>query len=237
VGKDSVNAVLDEIEKINRFAYADIIELRADYLKEEELTEENLSKIKNASDKEILFTLRKQEEGGQRRIPDAAREMFYFTAIKIGFEYVDIENSTPKDMLDRIMSEVKKTEGSTRLILSFHNFDQTLESEISDKFKDIKSKDPHIIKIVTMANSEADSDFVIDFLRHNRGDSIRLALFCMGQYGNINRIQCHNLGSALTYLAVESGAGTASGQLTYDEFVSNPDIRKIDQTPHDSTAS
>ncbi len=44
VGKDTVNAVLEEIEKINRFAYADIIELRADYIKEEELTEENLAK-------------------------------------------------------------------------------------------------------------------------------------------------------------------------------------------------
>ena len=47
VGKDTVNAVLDEVEKINRLPYADIIELRADYIKEEELTEENLTKIKN----------------------------------------------------------------------------------------------------------------------------------------------------------------------------------------------
>ncbi len=226
VGKDTVYAVLEEIEKINQFAYADIIELRADYIKEEELTEENLTKIKNASDKEILFTLRKQEEGGQRKIPDSVREAFCFTAIKIGFEYIDIENSTPKDMLDRIMSEVKNAAGSTQLILSFHNFNETLESEISEKFNDIKLKNPDIIKIVTTATSEADSNFIIDFVRNNVSDSIRLALFCMGEYGNTNRIQCHNLGSALTYLAVESGTGTASGQLTYDEFVSNPAIQK-----------
>jgi 3-dehydroquinate dehydratase/shikimate dehydrogenase len=226
VGKDTVDKVLEELEKINQFAYADIIELRADYIKEEELTEENLAKIKNASDKEILFTLRKQEEGGQRKIPDSVREAFCFTAIKIGFEYIDIENSTPKDMLDRIMSEVKNTGGSTQLILSFHNFNETLESEISEKFNDMKSKHPDIIKIVTMATSEADSNFIIDFVRNNVSDSIRLALFCMGEWGTTNRIQCHNLGSALTYLAVASGTGTASGQLTYDEFVSNPDIQK-----------
>jgi len=226
VGQDTVNTVIEEIEKINRFAYADIIELRADYIKEEELTKENLTKIKNASDKEILFTLRKQEEGGQRKIPDSAREAFYFTAIKIGFEYIDIENSTPKDMLDRIMAEVKTAGCSTQLILSFHNFNETLESEISEKFNDIKSKNPDIIKIVTMANSEADSNFIIDFVRNNASDSIRLALFCMGEWGTTNRIQCHNLGSALTYLAVASGTGTASGQLTYDEFVFNPDIQK-----------
>ena len=226
VGKDTVNAVLEEIEKINRFAYADTIELRADYIKEEELTEENLAKIKNASDKEILFTLRKQEEGGQRKIPDSVREAFYFTAIKIGFEYIDIENSNPKDMLDRIISEVKNVGRSTQSILSFHNFSETVESEISEKFKDIKSKNPDIIKIVTMANSEADSNFIIDFVRNNASDAVRLALFCMGEWGTTNRIQCHNLGSALTYLAVASGTGTASGQLTYDEFVSNPDIQK-----------
>ena len=226
VGKDTVNIVIEEIEKINRFAHADIIELRADYIKEEELTEENLTKIKNASDKEILFTLRKQEEGGQRNIPDSVREAFYFTAIKIGFEYIDIENSTPKGILDRIISEVKNTGRSTQLILSFHNFSETVESQISEQFNDIKSKNPDIIKIVTMANSEADSNAIIDFVRNHISDSIRLALFCMGEYGNANRIQCHNLGSALTYLAVASGTGTASGQLTYDEFVSNPDIQK-----------
>lgn len=226
VGQDTVKAVLEEIEKINRFAYADIIELRADYIKEEELTEENLTKIKDASDKEILFTLRKQEEGGQRKIPDSVREAFCFTAVKIGYEYIDIENSTPTDMLDRIMSEVKNTDGSTQLILSFHNFNETLESEISEKFNDIKSKNPDIIKIVTMANTEADSDFIIDFVRNNASGSTRLALFCMGEWGNANRIQCHNLGSALTYLAVAIGIGTASGQLTYDEYVSNPDIKK-----------
>ena len=86
VGKDTVDSVLEEIENINRFAYADIIELRADYIREEELTEENLAKIKNASDKEVIFTLRKQEEGGQLKIPDSVREAFYFTAINIGFE-------------------------------------------------------------------------------------------------------------------------------------------------------
>lgn len=226
VGKDTVNAVLEELEKINRFAYADIIELRADYIREEELTEENLAKIKNASDKEIIFTLRKQEEGGQRKIPDSVRESFYFTAIKIGFEYIDIENSTPADMLDRIVFEIKNADRSTQLILSYHNFTETLESEISEKYNEIKSKNPDIIKIVTMANSEADSNAIIDFLRDHVSDSIRLALFCMGKYGNSNRIQCHNLGSALTYLAAASGTGTASGQLTYDEFVSNPDIQK-----------
>ena len=226
VGHGTVHAVLEEIEKINQFAYADIIELRADYIKEEELTEENLTKIKNASDKEILFTLRKQEEGGKRKIPDSVREAFYFSAIKIGFEYIDIENSTPEDMLDRIMSEVKTAGRSTQLILSFHNFNETLESEISEKFNDIKSKNPDIIKIVTMANSEAGSNFIIDFVRNNASGSTRLALFCMGEWGTTNRIQCHNLGSALTYLAVASGTGTASGQLTYDEYVSNPDIQK-----------
>ena len=39
----------------------------------------------------------------------------------VWIEYIDIENSTPKDMMDRIMSEVKNTAGSTQLILSFHN--------------------------------------------------------------------------------------------------------------------
>ena len=226
VGQDTVQAVLEEIKKINRFAYADIIELRADYIRKEELTEANLTKIKNASDKEILFTLRKQEEGGQRKIPEAVRESFYIAVIKIGYEYIDIENSTAEDMLDRIKSEIKNAGRSTQLILSFHNFKETLQSEIAEKFKDIKSKKPDIIKIVTMAKSEAGSNFIIDFVRDHARESIPLALFCMGEYGNSNRIQCHNLGSALTYLAVASGIGTASGQLTYDEFVSNPDIQK-----------
>ena len=77
-----------------------------------------------------------------------------------------------------------------------------------------------------MANSEDDSNITIDFLRNNISDSIRLALFCMGEYGKSNRIQCHKLGSALLYLAMTGTTGTASGQLTYDEFVSNPDMPK-----------
>ena len=226
IGKDSIHNVLAEIRKINQFAYADLIELRADYINEDELTEANLAKIKRESVKKIIFTLRKQEEGGQRKIPDSIREAFYLTAVKIGYEYIDIENSTPTAMLDRIISGVKTAKHSTQLILSYHNFRETVESEISEIFIDMKAKNPDIIKIVTKANSEADSNLIINFLKNHIKDSIRPALFCMGEYGYSNRIQCHNLGGALTYLSVESGTGTASGQLTYDEFVSNSDIQK-----------
>ena len=62
VGQNTVQAVLQEIEKINRFAYADIIELRADYIKEEELTEENLRVIKILEEKASLL-IEKIEEG------------------------------------------------------------------------------------------------------------------------------------------------------------------------------
>ncbi|MFX1252310.1 MAG: type I 3-dehydroquinate dehydratase [Promethearchaeota archaeon] len=191
-----------------------IFEIRADYLKKGDLVYKTLEKIRNSTRRKLIFTLRKKDEGGMLDLDDGVRKNIFLDAIDLKFDYIDVEFSSSKELLT-ILNNRK----SSSIILSYHNFDKTDQKDIEDHYKAIKFLNPDIIKIVTLAKSDKDNKIVESLLVKYRTQLPSLICFCMGVKGKKSRINGYKLGNTLTYLALGDKTATASGQLTYKEFL------------------
>jgi 3-dehydroquinate dehydratase type I len=125
---------------------------------------------------------------------------------------IDIELETLKindDLADSL-------EGSTtRILVSWHNFDTTPPSEDLVKVINEMRVFSNYIKIVTMARNIGDSFRLLDLYDASIG--LYAIIFAMGEPGIITRILCTLSGSApFTYASLEKP--TAPGQIPLSEM-------------------
>ena len=214
INGDKPQTMIALIKQAESETKAPIFEIRADYLKKDDLIYKTLEKIRNSSGRKLIFTLRKKDEGGMQDLDDRVRKNIFLDAIDLKFDYIDVEFSSSKKLLT-ILNNRK----FSSIILSYHNFDKTDQKDIENHYRAIKLLNPDIIKIVTLAKSDKDNKIVEDILIKYRTQSPPLVCFCMGEKGKMSRINGYKLGNALTYLALGDKSTTASGQLTYKEFL------------------
>ncbi len=187
---------------------ADVIEIRLDYLREIQVTP-----FCAAIKKPLLFTNRPTWEGGQFAGEEAARLAPLLEAVAQEAAYVDLELTSPATSLHRLRAEIEQA--STRLILSWHNFQRTPERpELVAKLQAMQENGAHIGKIVTMAFTFRDVLRVLQL----QEDAVRmhfpLIAFCMGRPGVISRLATLELGGYMTYCSAGEGEATAPGQLS-----------------------
>ena len=144
-------------------------------------------------------------------------------AIEAGARYVDVEIEAPKQMSKRVRQAAH--ENGTIFIRSYHDFDGT---DSPEALKAIVEKCVYhgadMVKIVTTARSEADSEKVMalySWCREEKdADNERigaladggLVAFCMGEAGCQSRIDCLKHGSPYTYAALTEDEAAAPGQ-------------------------
>ncbi len=187
---------------------ADIVELRLDYIKK--ISESELMEPLAARTKPLIVTLR-----GERR----GKKELLLQAVEAGAEFIDLDESEKS-----LMEEVRK-KGRARIILSFHDFEQTPSSEeLNRRYEEMKRHQPDFIKIVTMANSINDNFTIFKFLQGKKN----CAAFCLGVYGTSSRIAAPKYGSLLTFSSLREGKASAPGQLTIAEM-KKYDIATINQ--------
>ena len=81
---------------------ADVIELRLDYMKKPDLKRLLVKK-------QVIVTVRKKKEGGKLSIPDSKRMELLENAVDLKADYVDVELSTNKSLIKKLMKNKKKT--------------------------------------------------------------------------------------------------------------------------------
>ena len=91
---------------------ADFLELRLDLM-----SDYDLEALLAASTKPCIVTNRTKREGGQFSGSEEDRIEILKQAIAAGAEYVDIETSTPKELLKPFL----ESEHKSKVILSYHN--------------------------------------------------------------------------------------------------------------------
>ena len=182
---------------------ADFVEVRMDHLK----NGDHLSDLASIGDKPKIATDKAfRNEIEQRKI--------LLNAAKSGFEYVDIELSTPA-IEDTI---VKLKEFGAKTIVSFHQFNGPLSiSEMKSILEEEISTGAEICKIVTTANQIKDNLTVLNFIS-KASSQAKLICFCMGKLGKISRFLSPLFGGFLTFAALERKSETASGQMTIQEM-------------------
>ena len=145
---------------------------------------------------------------------EAERQQTLRSAAKNGFEYVDVELSTPQ--LKDFVKEVNEL--GAKPIVSFHEFNGSLSSsELNSILEREISSGADVCKIVTTAKRIEDNLTILNFTSA-ASNKTKLVCFCMGELGKVSRFLSPLFGGFFTFASLERGSETASGQMTIQEI-------------------
>ncbi|MDO9527726.1 MAG: type I 3-dehydroquinate dehydratase [Syntrophales bacterium] len=193
---------------------ADVIELRADYIRDISLGE-----LIGAKEGKLLITNRKMDEGGRFEGSERERVALLKEAVELGAEYIDIELSTEDALIEELLLKIRGNDNRTKLIISHHDFNKTPpESELKKLFDECLGAGADIVKIVTYANSVEDNLRVLNLIPYAKGGNKEIIAFCMGNSGRISRAAAPLLGSYLSFASLERGDESVPGQMTASEM-------------------
>jgi 3-dehydroquinate dehydratase type I len=208
----TVPAALRLIEKAEG-AHADFIEVRLDCLKDCLENHRGLADLAaHGKTAKIATDMGSRTETEQRQM--------LLSAAKSGFEYVDVELSTPQ--LKDLVKELKAL--GAKPIVSFHKFDGSLGiSELNSILEREISSGADVCKIVTTAKRIEDNLTTLNFTS-TASSKAKLVCFCMGELGKISRLLSPLFGGFFTFASLERGNETASGQMTIQQMKATYEI-------------
>ena len=210
---------LEEAQQIDahRFTDADLIEWRADFLEKDEILKVAPAIFEKFAGRELLFTLRTKQEGGNIQLSDEE----YVTLIKdvahlYQPDYVDFEYFSHKEKFEEMLE-------FPNLVLSYHNFDETPEN-MMEILSELTSLTPKAVKVSVMAHSEQD---VLDLMNYTRGFKTlnpeqEFVTISMGKVGKISRIASDLTGSSWSFASLDES--TAPGQISLSNMKKIRDI-------------
>ncbi|MCA9191424.1 MAG: shikimate dehydrogenase [Planctomycetales bacterium] len=178
---------------------ADIVELRLDYLRRHI----DLHRLLANRPCPVIITCRRREDGGRWEKSESERLTILRAAIASGVDYVDLEED--------IAAAIPRY-GSTKRIVSLHNFEFTPENLEEIQLR-LATLDADIVKIATLANSFTDC---IRMLRLVDSSTVPTIGLCMGEMGMITRILALRYGAPFTYTTLTTERKIAPGQITFD---------------------
>lgn len=222
IGKTCGN-VLEELCGILK-KKPDMIEWRADFFVDIASTTTVLElarKIKeNAGPIPVIFTIRSVHEGGQpiALSDDEALKLNASICRDTSIEYVDYElrNSTAK--IHRLRQVA--TEYSTKIILSYHNFDHTPEeNDLWETFKTAESYGADVVKVAVMPKNPEDILTLLSVtLKAKRKLKVPVITMSMGGDGALTRVVGGVFGSAVTFAVGRNSS--APGQIAIEDMQS-----------------
>jgi 3-dehydroquinate dehydratase type I len=189
---------------------ADLIELRADYLKRVEL-----APFFGDRQKPFIVTHRRKEEGGKYKGEERKRLNLLREATDLGADYVDVELAAERSFLQGLIRNKRETQ----VILSFHDFRRTpSHKELQRLFDRMVRPGADVIKIVSFARSWEDNLTILSLIPFAKTRKQEIVAFCMGEKGKLSRIFSPCLGAAWTYASLNKNRPSAPGQLTAREL-------------------
>ncbi|MFH0874316.1 MAG: shikimate dehydrogenase [archaeon] len=198
----NMDSALADIKKANNIA--DIIELRIDYI-----SNFDLKQLIEAAKKPVIVTNRRKSDNGKFEGSEEKRLSALKYAIDLGADYIDIE-------IDANYNEIVKNKKNTKIIVSYHNFNE-IPKNINEIYNKLNSTNADIIKIATTAHKLSDNLKIIELIKNSKKPIIGL---CMGPLGEISRILAPLYGSFLTFASLEKDKESAPGQIP-EEILKN----------------
>lgn len=188
---------------------------------------EQITALRQRTDLPIVFTARTTSQGGQ--FPDGADEaafQLFYTAIRLGVEYIDVEISWPELRIQ----ELVKRKGYSSIIASWHDWSGKLQwtgQEVQARYK-VASAFGDVVKIVSKADSLDGNLALYQFVQNTRSskDAKPIIAINMGFEGQLSRILNSTL-SPVTHPLLPVRA--APGQLSFTQIQTG--LRLIGQLP------
>ncbi|KAF2139236.1 uncharacterized protein K452DRAFT_300311 [Aplosporella prunicola CBS 121167] len=199
---------------------SDAVELRVDLLEDPNATDgiptheflvEQIAVLRSCITVPLIFTIRTKSQGG--KFPDGATKEaldLYRLAIRMGFEFIDLEITFPDDLLQEVVS----TKGHSQIIASHHDPKSELSwsdgSWISYYNKALQYGD--VIKLVGVAKSVRDNFALAEFKEWaEKTHPTPVIAINMGTHGKLSRI-INNFMTPVTHQLLPGAS--APGQLS-----------------------
>ena len=191
-------------------AKADLIEVRLDFLE----PTANLKELTQNTKIPLIATRKLASEKGFFSGTEAERQQSLLNAAECGFEYVDVDLSTPS--LQETIDKLKQF--GVKPIVSYHKFDGALSRSAMDRVLEQEiAGGASVCKIVASARKMEDNLAALNFVASHSGKA-KLVCFCMGEAGKVSRLLSPMFGAFFTFASLEQGDETASGQMTIGEM-------------------
>lgn len=189
---------------------ADIIEVRLDYLAENELAPalEVLQQVCLRRTKPVVLTRRIREQGGNSDFSAAdAPEFWHALATEVSADYWDWETEVCYDgaKLRRVPSQAPP------LIASHHDFTGT-PADVTEIYQRLAATGAHIVKIAVQATDITDCLPIFHLLQRAKADNQRVIALAMGDSGLLTRVLGPAYGSWLTFGVLNASQSYALGQ-------------------------
>jgi 3-dehydroquinate dehydratase type I len=187
-------------------------EVRLDYLEE---PAPNLARLFRTLPGPVIATNRLAAEGGRWQGSEAARLALLAAALNLGVTCLDLELAADagcrREILDR--------RGSTKLILSWHDFTGTPETvRLNAVLEEMLAAEADIVKLVALAREPADNLRLLSLIPRARTMGKEIIAFCMGPLGKWSRVAAPLLGSWLSFAPFSKTGASAPGQLTVNDL-------------------
>lgn len=190
----------------------DMIEWRADFyeqLNQSEKVVQVIEMIKNITKIPLLFTIRSENEGGERIPLNELEkvELLQLICQKTSVDVIDYEVENDADLVGLVRDSAKRHD--VEFILSYHHFSQTPENdELINIAEKMERSGADIAKIAVMPTSRSDVTRLLDITSHlDESLNVPIITMSMGELGIISRVIGWAYGSRLTFaVGVESSA-------------------------------
>lgn len=211
LGEETPEAMVEAAALVD--SYADVIELRLDYL-----SSPDVAGLIKQIHKPVLCTVRAAWEGGLFKGEEEARVQLLCDSVDASASYIDIELNSPQASLKQLK---RKTEqASTKLIVSLHDFQQTDSyDQLTQKVIAMQESGADIGKLITTAQSSEDNMTMLKLLQFAASRNFPLIGFCMGETGGVSRVITCDFGGYMTYCCKDKLTATAPGQIDAQSMV------------------
>jgi 3-dehydroquinate dehydratase/shikimate dehydrogenase len=191
---------------------ADIVELRLDLM-----DTFDLPRLLAERPCPVVVTCRAVREGGRWGGSEEARLDVLRQAIDLDAEYVDVEADAIHQIRER---------GRSRLIASSHDF-SAMPADLPGLWQRLAETGADVVKVVGMAHAASDVVPVVQMLAAADRPTIAIA---MGPAGLASRVLALRYPACLlTFCSLETGGGTAPGQIGAAELVQVYGARRLSE--------
>lgn len=226
------DAALDQLERALSWPEVTAVELRVDLVGEGESHPWVAAAIARCREERVHCLV-------TARLCGAAP---YIAAIRAGADAVDVDVDEGADVIAAVRRAIEDRAvvrgRRCSLTVSHHDYLGTPPlTELIGEFERCRAAGADAVKIVTTAHSVADNFEIIGLIGYGRGLGIATTAFAMGEHGVASRVLAHALGSAVSYVALEDGQGSAPGQLTLEHAILTLPTPARSTGPRESTPS
>lgn len=198
------NAIEQNLAKANGF------ELRLDYW--QHLNFDEVAKLRESFSIPLIFTLRKQSQGGLYSGPEEQRLKDIAKLCELQPDYLDVEYDIDSHFLQNIKTRFPRI----KFICSYHDYKAT-PNDLTVILQQMQKTNCHYYKIATQANCAMDTVRMLQLIQNNAG-KIPFIGISMGEFGIPTRIIGKILGNQFTFAALNVDQAVAPGQLTVHEL-------------------